>query len=69
MSNNYVNKEYRTIIGWIEKGSSVLDLGCGEGKLLSDLVKEKQVIARGIEINEQAIYKCVALGLSVFQQI
>ena len=56
------------IIRWIEKGSSVLDLGCGEGELLSALVEEKQVKARGIEIDEQAIHRCVALGLSVFQQ-
>ncbi|MFH0896972.1 MAG: methionine biosynthesis protein MetW [Candidatus Bathyarchaeota archaeon] len=60
--------EYRTIIKWIEKGSSVLDLGCGEGELLSALVEEKQVKAQGIEIDEQAIIRCVAHGLSVFQQ-
>ena len=46
----------------------VLDLGCGDGELLASLIQEKQVHAQGIEINEQAIYKCVAKGLSVFQQ-
>lgn len=60
--------EYGVILEWIEAGSSVLDLGCGDGKLLSLLVREKKVKAQGIEIDEQAIYRCVARGLSVFHQ-
>ena len=60
--------EQRVISEWIEGLSSVLDLGCGDGELLSFLIQEKQVHAQGIEIDEQAIHKCVAKGLSVFQQ-
>lgn len=60
--------EYRIILDWIKKFSSVLDLGCGSGELPKMLVKEKQVRAQGIEIDEQEIHKCVANGLSVFQQ-
>jgi methionine biosynthesis protein MetW len=45
-----------------------LDLGCGDGALLSLLVREKHVKAQGIEIDEQAIYECVAKGLSVFHE-
>ena len=60
--------EYRIILDWMEQSSSVLDLGCGDGELISLLVQEKQVRAQGIEIDEQAIYDCVARGLSVFQQ-
>jgi methionine biosynthesis protein MetW len=60
--------EHEVIVGWVEKGSSVLDLGCGDGDLLAALVKEKQVKAQGIEIDEKAIYECVAKGLSVVQQ-
>ena len=60
--------ERRVISEWIEGFSSVLDLGCGDGELLSILIQEKQVHAQGIEIDEQAIHKCVAKGLSVFQQ-
>ena len=60
--------EYKAILKWIGTGSSVLDLGCGDGELLSLLVREKNVRAQGIEIDEQAIYKCVAKGLSVFHQ-
>ena len=60
--------EHRFILKWIKGHSSILDLGCGDGELLSILIQEKQVHAQGIEIDEQAIHKCVAKGLSVFQQ-
>ena len=60
--------EYRTVIEWVEQDASVLDLGCGDGELLSLLVREKNVRAQGIEIDEQAIYQCVAKGLSVFHE-
>ncbi len=60
--------EYRIILDWIAKGSSVLDLGCQEGELLSLIIKHKNARAHGIEIDEQAIYKCVALGLNVSHQ-
>jgi methionine biosynthesis protein MetW len=60
--------EYNKFAKWIPNGASVLDLGCGDGELLAFLVKEKQVRAQGIELNEQAILRCVAVGLSVYQQ-
>ena len=60
--------DYRVIADWIRPEASVLDLGCGDGELLSILVKEKGVRANGIEIDEQAIYKCVERGLSVFHE-
>src|ERR1700691_1623050 len=60
--------DYRVIADWIRPEASVLDLGCGDGELLSILVKEKNVRANGIEIDEQAIYKCVEKGLSVFHE-
>ena len=53
---------------WIEKGASVLDLGCGDGELLIRLISQKQVRAQGIEISDPAIHHCVARGLSVFQE-
>jgi len=68
MPSETVPLEYRAIIEWILQGSSVLDLGCGNGELLSLLVREKSVRGQGIEINEQAIYQCVAKGLSVFHE-
>lgn len=61
-----IRLDHRIIYKIIESNSKVLDLGCGDGALLSFLVKEKNVKAQGIELDEQAIYKCVEKGLSVF---
>jgi len=58
--------DHKLILGLIPNKSSVLDLGCGTGELLSLLIAEKQVRGHGIEIDEQAIYACVAKGLNVF---
>src|ERR1039458_8087861 len=67
MSVNSNRPEYPVIAKLIQSGASVLDLGCGDGSLLSLLKKEKNISrAQGIEIDEDAIYKCVARGLSVF---
>jgi len=60
--------EHKVISSWISSGASVLDLGCGDGELLSLLIRNKQVHAQGVELSEQAIQNCVAAGLSVFQQ-
>ena len=68
MQSENPSLEYRAILQWIRQGSSVLDLGCGDGALLDLLVRERSVKAQGIEIDEQAIYQCVAKGLSVFHE-
>lgn len=68
MTSNALPLEYKAILKWIRQGSAVLDLGCGDGALLDLLVRKKSVRAQGIEIDEQAIYQCVAKGLSVFHE-
>jgi methionine biosynthesis protein MetW len=62
----YISLDHQAILDFVAPSSSVLDLGCGSGDLLSLLVKEKQVKAQGIEIDDKAIFECVAKGLSVF---
>ena len=56
------------IKGWIKKEAEVLDLGCGDGKILNVLSRELQVKPLGIEIDEDNLNKCIASGLSVIQQ-
>jgi methionine biosynthesis protein MetW len=68
MQSETLPLEYKAILEWVKRGASVLDLGCGDGELLALLVHEKSVKAQGIEIDEQAIYQCVARGLSVFHE-
>jgi methionine biosynthesis protein MetW len=63
-----VRSDHRTILGWIRPGASVLDLGCGNGVLLELLARAKNARVQGIEVDEQAIYECVAKGLSVFHE-
>ncbi len=67
MKFDSVKLDHKIILGLIQPDSSVLDLGCGDGELLSILARERKSLVRGIEIDEQAIYKCVARGLSVLQ--
>ena len=61
-----IRTDYRVILDIVKPDSSVLDLGCGDGSLLSLLVKERKIRGQGIEIDEKAIYQCVGNGLSVF---
>jgi methionine biosynthesis protein MetW len=58
--------DHKVIYSIIEKGSRVLDLGCGEGELLYPLVRDKLIRAQGIELDDKAIQECVKKGLSVF---
>jgi methionine biosynthesis protein MetW len=51
----------------IPGGSSVLDLGCGDGALLAHLIGRRGVRGRGIEIGEDGVLACVRRGLSVRQ--
>ncbi len=51
----------------IETGSRVLDVGCGDGTLLRLLSEVRGVDARGIELSQDGVNKCVAQGLSVIQ--
>ncbi len=60
--------EQKIFTQWISVGASVLDLGCGEGELLAYLTKERNIRAQGIELDPQAINRCVAEGLNVYQQ-
>ena len=66
--NKQVKLEHQVILDLIPSGSSVLDLGCGDGELLYLLTSKKKIKGSGIEIDEQAIHQCVSRGLSVFQQ-
>lgn len=63
--NEVIKSDHKAILDMVEVNSSVLDLGCGDGDLLELLTLKKNVRGQGIEIDEQAIYRCVAKGLSV----
>ncbi len=52
----------------IEPGSSVLDLGCGSGQLLSLLRRRGSGNLLGLELSAKAIVDCVGQGLRVVQR-
>ena len=59
--------DLKLIASWIDPGSRVLGLGCGEGEILHWLKAHKQVQERGIEINESKVVTCIEKGISVLQ--
>jgi len=66
MAAKVIQLDHAVIMDLVKPQSTVLDLGCGNGDLLYLLIKGKKARVQGIEIDEQAIYKCVAKGLNVF---
>jgi methionine biosynthesis protein MetW len=66
--NNAMRFDLQVISSWIEPGSRVLDLGCGQGDLLYSLQQEKQVQGVGIEADEEKAAFCISRGLSVLHE-
>lgn len=58
--------EFQYIVDLVEPGSSVLDLGCGEGQLMKALQKQKRARVQGIELSDTAVQACVERGLFVY---
>ena len=55
------------IASLIEPKTKVFDIGCGTGALLEQLAREKNIDARGIELESSRVSECMAKGLSVIQ--
>jgi len=53
---------------WIEPGSKVLDLGCGNGEFLQMLQQERDVRGLGLEIDPDKITAAVGRGLNIVEQ-
>ena len=51
----------------VAPGGRVLDVGCGDGALMAALRDERQVDARGLELDAGDVAAAVARGLSVVQ--
>ncbi len=53
---------------WIPANSRVLDLGCGNGELLSWLQEQRNVTGYGLEIDPDNIAACIDKGVNVIEQ-
>jgi methionine biosynthesis protein MetW len=55
----------KCILKLVKPGSHVLDLGCGDGELLTLLIKKNNCHGIGVEIDEKSVYTCIQKGLTV----
>lgn len=55
------------VAGLIDRGSHVIDLGCGDGALLARLMAEKDATGYGIERASEGFHACIARGVPVIQ--
>ena len=62
-----MKKEFKVIAELLPKNIRVLDVGCGDGSLMNLLITEKNIEARGLEIKEEHVKKCIKKGLSVIE--
>jgi len=62
-----MNALYDVILSAVEPKTKVLDLGCGDGTLLSYLKQHKQIQDFGVEIEFENIASCVQKGIPVYQ--
>ncbi len=62
-----MKKEFRVIADLLPKNVRVLDVGCGDGSLMSHLIKEKNIEARGLELKKENVTKCIYKGLPVIE--
>jgi len=65
--NGIQRADFAAIAGWVRMGSSVLDLGCGDGSLLRYLRDSRRVTGYGVEIDDGSVLACVKNGISVIQ--
>jgi len=60
-------QDFAIIAGWISFGSKVLDLGCGDGTLLTYLRDSLEVKGYGVEKDDANWLACQQYGINVIQ--
>jgi methionine biosynthesis protein MetW len=67
-SQTHLRPDLQIITDWIPAGSRVLDLGCGDGRLLAHLIQHKGCSGYGIEIDDANVLACAKQGVNIIQQ-
>ncbi|MEK9826241.1 MAG: methionine biosynthesis protein MetW [Methylotenera sp.] len=60
-------QDFAIIANWVQFGTKVLDLGCGDGQLLRYLSGSLEVKGYGVEKDDGNVLSCVANGTNVIQ--
>ena len=60
--------DFALIANWIQLQSKVLDLGCGNGALLSFLREKLEVKGYGVDKDDSNVLACISNGVSVIQR-
>ena len=60
-------KDFTIISDWIEKNSTVLDLGCGDSTLLNYLVLSKNITGYGLEKDIVEVQQSIIKNINVIQ--
>ncbi len=58
---------YETVMEWLPQGSRILDLGTGNGRFLSRVIREKQIYGEGVEKNPKLLAQCIEAGIIAYQ--
>ena len=61
-----IRLDYQLIGEYVQPGSRVLDLGCGDGLLLENLVRNKGVDGYGIDVDMECVKACISRGVPVY---
>ena len=59
--------DFAVIANWIPPGERVLDLGCGDGRLLRYLRETRNVAGYGVEIDHDSVLNCIRNDVDVIQ--
>jgi methionine biosynthesis protein MetW len=63
-----IRPDWHIVEQWITSKSRVLDLGCGDGALLSHLIERRQVSAVGLELDDDKVASGIERGLNIIQE-
>ena len=67
LKTNKRTVDLQVITDWVTPSSCVLDLGCGRGVLLEELMQQKSTRGIGVDLDFGKISACVKRGLSAYQ--
>ncbi len=66
-TDRLLSPEFQLISSWIEPGSRVLDLGCGDGTLMAHLQEARGCSGYGMELDPNLVIEAIENGINVIQ--